>query len=124
MSVSDASAWTSLALIPATAAAGWVLRRWAAGAFSVRLRPHFVLGYIALLAALIHTMLAMPATGAENVAGMWFAALAVSGLVIQSFLGLNLQSPGVYRRPLHRWHTALFWGTAMLALMHVVLNAA
>lgn len=123
MSGSDIAAWTALALIPLTAAIGWAIRRWGSGAFAVRMRPHYVLGYIALLGALYHTMGAMSATGGANSNGLMFAGLATLGLGVQAFLGTNLQAPGTYRRPLRRWHAALFWLTAALALAHVFLNA-
>ena len=123
MGLSDASAWTSFALIPASAGIAWALRRWATGAFSVRLRPHFVIGYIALATAVLHMLLSMPAMTSANALGLWFATAATFGLGAQAFLGTNLQSPGIYRRPLRRWHVVLFWATAVLAVAHVVLTA-
>ena len=123
MSVSDLAAWVALALIPFAAIIAWFLRRWGSGAFSIRMRPHFVLGYIALACALLHMVLSMPAAPAANGDGIWFAGLATGGLGLQAFLGTNLQSPGIYRKPLRRWHTLLFWLCAVFVLLHVVLNA-
>jgi len=122
VSGSDITAWLALALIPLTAAIGRAIRRWGSGAFALRMRPHYVLGYLALLGALYHTMGAMSATGGANSNGLWFASLATLGLGAQALLGTNLQAPGTYRRPLRRWHMILFWLTAALALAHVVLN--
>ncbi len=122
MSGSDIAAWFALALIPLTAAIAWALRRWGSGAFALRMRPHYFLGYLALFGALYHTMAAMTSTSGANANGLWFAGLATLGLGMQAFLGTNLQSPGVYRRPLRRWHTTLFWLTAAFALAHIVLN--
>jgi hypothetical protein len=99
-----------------------MLRAWGSGAFTIRFRPHFVLGYVALAGALVHVVLSMPAASAAGADGIRFATIATVGLGAQAFIGTNLQSPGTYRRPLRRWHTALFWVIAACALLHIALN--
>jgi Ni,Fe-hydrogenase I cytochrome b subunit len=101
-----------------------MLRRWAKGAFAIRLRPHYVLGYVALGCAAFHMMLAMPGTSGANGNGLWSASFATIGLGLQAFVGTNLQSPGSYRLILRRYHTALFWAIAFFSVVHVVLNGA
>lgn len=123
MTPSDIAAWLATALVPATAAAGWLLRRLGAGAFVLRMRPHFALGYAALLFASIHLALSMGNAGSASRAGLWCAALALAGIGLQTFSGTNLQSPGAYRVVLRRWHTVLFWIVAALVVGHVLLNA-
>jgi len=112
-----------VALVLCAAIVGWMLRRWGSGAFVKRLRPHFILGYAALIFALVHVMLSMGDTDGANGTGIWFAGLATAGLTLQALVGSNLQSPGIYRLPLRRWHIVLFVMIAALVLGHIVLNA-
>jgi hypothetical protein len=123
MGLSDVAAWLATALTPATAGAGWLLRRWGSGSFVLRMRPHFVLGYGVFGLALIHVGLSIGNAGSASAAGIWCASLAFVGLGLQTFSGTNLQSPGAYRLVLRRWHMALFWSVAVLVLIHVLLNA-
>lgn len=122
MSTSDAAAWLATALVPATASLGWFLRKWGSGGFVLRMRPHFMLGYGVLALVLLHVSLSMGNAGSANTVGIWFAALALAGLTLQTFSGASLQSPGSYRLVLRRWHTVLFWTVALLAVGHIALN--
>ncbi len=87
------------------------------------MRPHFILGYAVLALAFVHLMFAMGDTGGANLDGIWLASLALAGLGVQAFIGASLQSPGIYRVPLRRWHKLLFWGVAALVLGHIMYNA-
>jgi cytochrome b561 len=121
--LSDLAAWLATALTPATAGAGWILRRWGSGTFVARMRPHLVLGYAVLGLALAHVILSIGNSASANAAGIWCASLALCGLGLQTFSGTNLQSPGAYRAILRRWHIVLFWSIAALLVGHVLLNA-
>lgn len=120
--LSASSGWLALALIPIVAVAGWVFRRLARGPFRWRMRPHYILGYVALGFALLHFALATGASAGANTTGIWLAALALLGLGWQALLGSNLQSPGDYRAPLRRWHLVTFVAVAILAAGHVLLD--
>jgi hypothetical protein len=87
------------------------------------MKPHLALGYAALALGTAHGVLSMGNTSGTDANGIALAFLALVGLGVQAFLGLNLQSPGAYRMPLRRWHTALFWGVAILVAGHIILNA-
>lgn len=122
MTLSDAAAWLAAALVPGTAGLGWFLRRWGSGSFIARMRPHLLLGYAVLALALVHLVLSAANVSSANGAGIWCASLALLGLGLQTFSGASLQSPGEYRPILRRWHTALFWTIALLAVGHIALN--
>lgn len=125
MSLSALSGWIALGLIPVTAGTAWFLRRFARGTFVVRMRPHFFLGYASLAFAVAHLFTSMGDVGSSgNGFGLWLAALAFAGLAIQSFVGTNLQSPGIFRKPLRRWHTAVFAVVLLLAGGHVLLSGS
>ncbi|MEO9169698.1 MAG: hypothetical protein ABI282_11325 [Candidatus Baltobacteraceae bacterium] len=124
MTVSTITAWAALALVPITALLGLLLRRLRAGTFIRRMRPHFVLGYAALVLALVHVGASMGAMGGANGTGIWLALIALLGLGLQAFTGTNLQSPGSYRTLLRRWHVVLFAAVLVFALGHILLNAA
>jgi hypothetical protein len=115
-------AWSAVLAVPLNAAAGWLLRRRGRGSFVVRMRPHYVLGYAALVLAALHIALVGKSMGAANAAGIWLATFAMGGLALQAFVGTNLQSPGAYRTLLRRWHLVLFFAIALLILGHVVLD--
>jgi hypothetical protein len=118
------SGWLAFSLIPVTAVAGWSLRRFVRGSLAARMRPHFALGYAALALALLHLSSYMGAMRGANASGLWFATLATLALVLQALLGSNLQSPGLYRLPLRRWHLGVFIVALTLAGLHVVYDAA
>ena len=122
MSAGDAAAWIAAALFPSTAAAGLILRRFVGGAFAIRLRPHFVLGYAAFGVALVHTILAMGTMHTLSRVDLWLAGLALVGLALQAFLGASLQAPGAYRTVLRRCHLATTWSVALLIAGHVLLT--
>ena len=69
-------------------------------------------------------MLAMPATSGANGNGIWSAIFATIGLGLQTFVGTNLQSPGLYRVILRRYHAGLFWAIVFFSVVHVALNGA
>lgn len=122
MNGGDAAAWLAAGLIPVTAFAGWILRRVLSGAITLRLRPHFVLGYAVLALAGLHGMLAMGAMRVLSSLDAWIALLAFAGLALQTFVGASLQAPGVYRGPLRRWHIVTALSVGALVAAHVVLT--
>ncbi len=117
-----AAGWFALALIPLAAAGGWILRRFVKGHLLGRMRPHYVLGYLALAIALVHLAFSMRAMAGADATGIWLATFALLGLGWQALVGANLQSPGEYRIPLRRWHIATFASVLVLAAGHVMLN--
>jgi hypothetical protein len=121
---SELSGWIAVALIPTAAFSAWLLRRIRAGRFTVRMRPHYFAGYGALGLALVHMFASMPGVAGADATGIQIAALALTGLGAQAFLGTNLQSPGSYRKPLRRWHLTLFAATLVLVAIHVILDAS
>lgn len=122
MNVGDVAAWAAVALFPLTFAAGWILRRYIAGAFAIRLRPHFVLGYAVLALGTVHGMLAIGGIRTIGQTDLWIALLAFAGLSLQTFLGASLQAPGVYRPLLRRWHFLTAGAVAILIAGHVLLT--
>jgi Ni,Fe-hydrogenase I cytochrome b subunit len=118
----DVAAWLATVLLGATAAIGLVLRRRAAGTFARRMRPHFVLGYAVFGLALVHVALSTGGMHLLSRADLWIATFALFGVLVQTFVGLSLQAPGAYRRPLRRWHVATFWTVSALVTAHVVLT--
>ncbi len=121
---SAVAGWIGLALMPAAALLGWILRAVGRGSFVSRLRPHFVLGYGALAMALYHVVTSLPGMGGSNATGIWFASFALAGLAIQAFVGASLQAPGTFRIPLRRWHLVLFIAAFVFAIAHVFYNAS
>jgi len=117
-----AAGWLALALVPLTAAGGWILRRFVKGPLLRRMRPHYVLGYLALAIALVHLSFSMRAMAGANTTGIWLATFALLGLGWQALVGVNLQSPGEYRIPLRRWHIATFVSVLAFAAGHAILN--
>jgi hypothetical protein len=117
------SGWVALALVPLTAIAAWVLRRFVRGNFVRRMRPHFVLGYATLAFALVHVWTSMGSMRGANSTGIWLATLALFALGFQALVGTNLQSPGAFRLRLRAWHLIAFAAVAVLAAGHVGLNA-
>jgi hypothetical protein len=122
MNPGDAAAWIATGLFPSTAAAGFVLRRFVAGAFAIRLRPHYALGYAVFGLALAHTAFAVRAMHTLSATDLWLATLALAGLALQAFLGASLQAPGTYRIVLRRWHLATTWSVALFIAAHVMLT--
>jgi cytochrome b561 len=116
------AAWGAVSTVPLNAAAGVFLRRITRGRFAQRMRPHYVLGYAALGLAAVHLLLSAGNMSSVNVNGIWLATFAFGGLMLQTFVGMSLQSPGAYRSALRRWHLFLFWSVAALILGHVALN--
>lgn len=123
MPFSSALGWFALLLVPLTACAGWLLRR-RKGGFIARMRPHFVLGYAAFTLAVMHVLTSIGGMQGANTNGIRFATVALIGLGLQAFVGTNLQSPGIYRAALRRWHMVLFWSLLVLAIGHIALNAS
>jgi len=123
MPLSSVAGWIALGLLPLTAAAGLVLRRFARGSFIRRMRPHFIIGYAALIFAVLHLALSSGFMAAANSNGIWLATFATVGLGAQAFSGASLQDPGAYRKPLRGWHVRLFWAVLVLSVLHVALNA-
>jgi uncharacterized membrane protein YadS len=122
MSGGDVAAWGASALFPVTGIAGWILRRFLSGAYVRRLRPHFVLGYAVLSLAALHAAIAMGNMRVMSSTDAWLALMALVGLALQTFLGLNLQAPGIYRPTLRRWHLATMWSVGLLVAGHILLT--
>ena len=117
------SGWFALACIPLAALVGWFLRRKHGGArMVVRLRPHYVVGYGALVAGLVHASFAMGSLSGATAVGIRFAVLALIAIAVQTFVGASLQDPGLYRRPLKAIHIAMLAAALVLSLAHAVLN--
>jgi hypothetical protein len=114
--------WMALGLIPLGACAGLITRRFLKGSLRVRMRPHYILGYAALIAALLHLSLEMGGINGADSNGLRLAALALLGLGMQALIGSNLQSPGDYRKLLRGWHLVTFAVVMLFALGHIVLN--
>jgi len=121
--MSDVAAWMTVLLIACAAIAGFILRRFVRGPFVRRLRPHFMLGYAALIFGLIHVTLSMNDTRGTNGLGILFAGIATAGLTLQTLVGSNLQSPGAYRLTLRRWHLALLFAVIAFVVGHILFNA-
>ena len=81
------SGWIALALVPLTAIAAWVLRRFVRGNFVRRMRPHFVMGYATLAFALVHMWTSMGSMRGANPTGIWLATLALFALGFQTLVG-------------------------------------
>ena len=122
MPPSDLAAWAALVLLLFTAALGWILRRLGRGSFIARMRPHMWLGYAVLVLAFVHMSLSTSGMAGANTNGIWFATFALLGLGVQAFIGASLQSPGVYRAPLRRWHLYVFVLVLGLLFGHVLFN--
>lgn len=124
MPVSALLGWTALALVPLTGLAGWILRHLRArGTLAVRMRPHFWLGYGALLLAAIHMWMSAGSMRGANANGLWLGTFGLLAMGVQAFIGTNLQSPGSFRTVLRRWHYWTFAAILVLAAAHIVLNA-
>lgn len=118
------SGWVALACIPVAALAGLFFRRLRdAPRMVVRMRPHFVIGYAALIAGLVHASFAMGSASGALGAGIRFAVLALIVIAVQAFIGASLQDPGRFRRPLRGMHIALFALGLVLAFAHAMLNS-
>jgi hypothetical protein len=115
--------WTALGAMPLTAAVGALVRRRMRGPLAVRMRPHYALGYAALVAAGAHLATTTSSMGGANATGIWLATAALAALGVQAFVGASLQSPGTWRAPLRRWHLVVFVVALAAAGMHVLLNA-
>jgi len=122
VTLSAVAGWIALGAIPVAGAVGVIARRAARGAFRMRMRPHYALGYAALALAVVHLATSMGSMAGESAAGLWLATLALLGLIWQALLGTNLQSPGDYRKPLRRWHLVTFAAVTLVASGHALLN--
>jgi thiosulfate reductase cytochrome b subunit len=120
--LASGSGWIAFALIPIGACAGWLIRRFVKGPFRRRMRPHYALGYGALVVALLHVALETRSSAGADVVGLRLATLALIGLALQALVGSNLQSPGDYRKVLRRWHLVTFAAIALFVTGHVLLN--
>ncbi len=128
MLVSDVSAisgWASIAAIVAALGAGVGLRRVKRAPSLVRrMRPHYVLGYAAVVFASIHTILATSLVRETPSTGIRFATVAFIALGAQTFVGASLQEPGAYRRVLRAWHLSTIAVLALTLAVHVMVNGA
>jgi hypothetical protein len=122
-SVSAAGGWAAIAAIPLAAALGAVLRRATFARLALRMRPHYVLGYGALAAAVAHVVTAGRSMASADATGIWVGTIALLVLILQAFVGASLQAPGAYRTMLRRWHAVAFWSALVFALAHVVFDA-
>lgn len=123
MTASEATAWAALVSIPIAAVLAVAIRRFKKGSFVRKMRPHFWVGYAALALAAVHSWLSAGSMGGTSGTGIRLATGALGGLALQAFVGTNLQSPGIYRRVLRRWHVGLFIVTLLLAIGHIAMNA-
>ncbi|MGC2129194.1 MAG: hypothetical protein WA629_03755 [Candidatus Aquilonibacter sp.] len=122
---SAATGWIAIALVAAAALLAVVLRRLRrAPSLILRMRPHFMLGYAALVVALLHTYFSLGSMRGEDPGGLWAATAALFALGTQTFVGASLQDPGGYRRPLRAWHLGILGGLVVLLVWHVTANGA
>ena len=122
MTFSALSGWIACALVALAAPSGWVLRRFARGRYAVRMRPHYLLGYGAAALAGAHAWTSAGGMAGADALGVWLATFGFGAMLVQTFLGVSLQSPGAYRAGLRRWHVLTFAAVAVLVVAHVVLN--
>jgi cytochrome b561 len=122
---SSATGWLAIALVIGAAALAIVLRRLRNSPPLVRrMRPHYVLGYAALVFAVLHVYFAMGSMRGEDPNGLWAATAALFALGAQTFVGASLQDPGGYRRALRAWHIGILTTLVVLIVWHVMANGA
>jgi hypothetical protein len=122
---SAAAGWIAIALVAAAALLAVILRRLRhTPPLIQRMRPHYILGYAALVVALLHVYFAMGSMRGEDANGLWAATAALFALGVQTFVGASLQDPGGYRRVLRAWHLGILATLVVLIVWHVTANAA
>jgi hypothetical protein len=122
---SSVAGWVAIVLVVLAAAAAVILRRLRTMPPLVRrMRPHFILGYAALVLAAVHVYFAMGSMRGEDQGGLWAATLALFALGAQTFVGASLQDPGGYRRALRTWHIGILATLVVLLIWHVTANGA
>ncbi len=122
---SSLAGWLAIVLVVLAAAVAVILRRLRTTPPLVRrMRPHFILGYAALVFAVLHVYFAMGSMRGEDAGGLWAATAALFALGAQTFVGASLQEPGGYRRQLRAWHIGILATLVVLLVWHVTANGA
>ena len=97
-----------------------------ASPFSTRLQAHYWAGYVVAGLSFAHAWVPMRSGYMKrtDLAGLWFATVALLLLFLQVFVGLTLRAPQIQsRRSLRRLH---FWGMAAIVALvgaHIWRNA-
>jgi len=97
----------------------------AAAPYLKRLWPHYWLGYLLVVLALIHTVVPLMAGNLAqwNLTGLWLATFGLLVLLAQGAIGWWLRDPKMSGRVLWRsWHYWLMFGIVILVGLHVWLN--
>ena len=111
-------------LIIAAIAIGITLRRFKnAPPILQRMRPHFWLGYGALIVAVLHMFATFPMMGHVSNRGLDYATIALVALAAQTVVGMTLRS-GTMRRAMRVIHLTLIAILAFTVALHVVLNGS
>jgi hypothetical protein len=119
------SGWSAILSAIAAATFGIILRRMRhAPAIVRRMRPHFLLGYLALSFSLAHVVFAMGLMRETSTTGLRFASAALIALCAQTFIGASLADPGGYRGTLRAWHYAIIAILVVTIAAHVIANGA
>lgn len=122
---SSVAGWLAIALVIAAAIVAVTLRRLRnTPSLVLRMRPHYVLGYAALVLAVLHVYFAMGSMRGADSGGVWAATAALFALGAQTFVGASLQDPGAYRRRLRAWHIGILATLAVLLVWHITANGA
>ena len=122
---SSVTGWLAIALVLAAATLAIILRRLRTTPPLVRrMRPHYVLGYAALIFAVLHVYFAMGSMRGEDPNGLCAATGALFALGAQTFVGASLQDPGGYRRTLRAWHIGILATLVALLVWHITANGA
>jgi hypothetical protein len=90
-----------------------------------RMWPHYWIGYVLVVLAVIHTWVPMQARrmGLTNGTGLWIATVALLLMLVQGTIGWWLKDPTFAPRgATRRWHYRLMFGIVMLVGAHLWLN--
>ena len=91
-----------------------------------RMWPHYWCGYALVFFSLAHTWISMQSVSMKrmNMAGLWFATVAIILLLFQVALGLFLQDRTLPTRKVTRsWHYWLMLALVFLIGAHAWLNS-
>jgi hypothetical protein len=116
--------WVAVLVLGITTALPYLLRsRRGNASLRTRMWPHYWLGYVLVIMALVHSSFVMgPATVRSDSAGIWAATLAMGLLFLQLALGLVLQNGSPTQRQLRRLHFRGMIAIVMLLIVHLWRN--
>jgi hypothetical protein len=123
--MSDVFGWLSFVAIVAAAVVGIALRRARhPPEMLVRMRPHFVLGYIALASALAHLAALWRYLKVDDSLDLKFAIAALVALAAQTLVGFALSRRIRNRRFVRAWHISTTAVLCLATLAHVMAGGA